>query len=53
MIDAFVLYIFRDLDTSLVDLDINSIPQECQKAMTFALIIPQSFQSVWMEFGLL
>ena len=38
-------------DTSLTDLDSRS--QECEKAKTSAPIISQSFQIIWMKFGLL
>ena len=40
-------------DTSLINLDLESRSQECRKAKTFAPIISQSFQSMWMEFGIL
>ena len=48
MIDAIVFY---TLVTSLTDLDLDSRSQECRKTKTSPSIISQSFQSVWMDFG--
>ena len=39
--------------TSLIDVDLHSRSQECEKAKTSAPVISQSFQSFWMEFGIL
>ena len=38
---------------SLTDLDLDSRSQMCEKAKPSAPIISQSFQSIWMEFGLI
>ena len=38
---------------SLLDLDLGSRSQECEKAIAYAPIISQSFQSIWIEFGIL
>ena len=42
-------------DISLVDLDFDSRSQECKKTQTsapyFFCVRVQSFQSIWMEFG--
>ena len=46
-------YCTVQFDTSLFDLDFDSRSQENEKAKTSAPVISQSFQSVWMEFGLL
>ena len=40
-------------DISLVDLDLVSRSQECEKATTSARIISESFQLIWMVFGIL
>ena len=40
-------------DTRLIDLDLDSMSQECEKAKTSAPIILQSFQLIWMEIGTL
>ena len=40
-------------DTSLLALDLVSRSQECEKANTSTPVISQSFQSSWMEFGIL
>ena len=40
-------------DTSLVDLDLDSRPQECKKSKTSTPTISQSFQLIWVEFGTL
>ena len=50
MIDTIVLY---NLDTSLIDFDLNSRSQECEKANTSAPAISPSFQSIGIEFGML
>ena len=40
-------------DTSVIDLNLDSRSQECKKTRTHAPIITQSFQLIWMEFGVL
>ena len=40
------------LDTSLIDHDLDSRSQECEKAQTSAPIISQSFMLIGMEFGI-
>ena len=40
-------------DTNVIDLDRDSRSRECEKAKACAPIISQSFQSIWMEFGIL
>ena len=52
MIDKIMLYILH-FDTSLIDFDLDSRSQECEKAKTTAPDILQSFCSIWMEWGLL
>ena len=39
------------IDTSLIDLDLDSRSQECKKAKASAPIVSQSFQSIWRELG--
>ena len=50
MIDSVVLLL---CDTILIDLDLNSRSQECEKAKLSAPIMSQSFQSIQMECGIL
>ena len=38
---------------NLIDVDLDSRSQACEKADTSALIISQSFSSIWLEFALL
>ena len=40
-------------DTGLIDLDVDSRSQECEKAKSSVAIISQRFQSYWMDFGVL
>ena len=40
-------------DTGVIDLDLDSGSQDCEKAETTAPIISQSFQLISVEFGLL
>ena len=40
-------------DSSLSDFDHDSSSQKCKKAETSAPVIPQSFQLIWVEFGIL
>ena len=40
-------------NTSLIDLDLDSRSQECEKATTSVPIMSQSFQWILMEFGIL
>ena len=44
------MYIFAVWSLSLIDLDLDSRSQECEKTKTCMLSISQSFQSIWMEF---
>ena len=37
----------------ILSLDLQSRSEECEKAKASASIISQSFQSIWMEFGIL
>ena len=48
MIDTIKLYI---CSTSLLDLDLDSRSQECEKAKTSAPTISKSFQLISVEFG--
>ena len=41
------------IDTSVFDLDLDSRSQGCEQAQISAPIISQSFQAIWMEFGIL
>ena len=49
----FVLNILIDLDLGLIDLDLDSVSKECDRAKLFTPTISQSFQWIWMEFGVL
>ena len=40
-------------DISLCDLDSDSRSQECEKTKTSTAIVSKSFESIWMELGLL
>ena len=44
-------YWTQHFDASLTDLDLDSRPQECKKVKIFATMIPQTFQSIWLQFG--
>ena len=46
-------YLTLHYDASLFDFDLHSRSQECEKAKTSAAYISQSFQLIWMEFGVL
>ena len=46
-------YCTLHFDTSLIGLDLDSRSQECNKEQFSVAIISQSFQLIWMEFGLL
>ena len=43
-------YCTLHFDTSLVDLNLDSVSQKCEKAKTSASVISQSFQLIRMEF---
>ena len=49
----YMYYCTLYLDTNLTDLDLASRLQECEKAKTDVPNISQSFQWIWMEFGIL
>ena len=49
MIDYCTLY----FKTGLIDLELDSKSQECEKAKTSTPIISQTFQLIWIEFGML
>ena len=40
-------------DSSLIDFDLDSRSQVCKKVKTFGPIVLQSFQSMWMGYGIL
>ena len=40
-------------DISLIDLNLESRSQECEKALTSAPVISHSFQLIWMQVGIL
>ena len=40
-------------DTNLIELDLDSMSQECKKSETCMSVVSESFQSICMEYGIL